>query len=71
MTVRTRARDLVLASVMFPLLLPTLLAAVAATRELFGGAPLDELTDYIMLMLIFDVLFGVGGLAMFDTLMEG
>ncbi|MBI5536116.1 MAG: heme exporter protein CcmB [Deltaproteobacteria bacterium] len=71
MTVRTRARDLVLASVMFPLLLPTLLAAVAATRELFGGAPFDELTDYLLLMVVFDLLFGVGGLSMFGALIEG
>jgi len=71
MTVRTRARDLVLASVMFPLLLPTLLAAVAATRELFGGAPFDELTDYLLLMLVFDLIFGAGGLSMFGALIEG
>lgn len=71
MTVRTRARDLVLASVMFPLLLPTLLAAVAATRELFGGAPLSELVDYLLLMLVFDAIFTAGGLSMFGSLMEG
>ena len=71
MTVRTRARDLVLASVMFPLLLPMLLAAVAATRELFGGAPFDELTDYLLLMLVFDTIFGAGGLSMFGALIEG
>ena len=71
MTVRTRARDLVLASVMFPLLLPTLLAAVAATRDLFGGASLPELLDYLMLMTVFDVVFAIGGLTMFGPLMEG
>ncbi len=42
MTVRTRARDLLLATVLFPLLAPTLLAAVAATRELLGGASLPS-----------------------------
>ncbi|MFS8069679.1 MAG: heme exporter protein CcmB, partial [Byssovorax sp.] len=46
MTVRTRARDLVLASVLFPLLAPTLLAAVAGTRELLNGVPLADLVDY-------------------------
>jgi len=71
MTVRTRARDLVLASVMFPLLLPTLLAAVAATRDLFGGAPLAELLDYLLLMTVFDAVFAIGGLTMFGPLMEG
>jgi heme exporter protein B len=70
MTVRTRARDLLLAVVLFPLLAPTLLAAVAATRELFGGATFDELYDYFKLMGVFDVVFVSGGLALFGSLME-
>lgn len=71
MTVRTRARDLVLASVLFPLLAPTLLAAVAGTRELFGGAPISELTDYAVLMGVFDLVFIAGGLGLFDLIIEG
>lgn len=71
MTVRTRARDLVLASVLFPLLAPTLLAAVAATRELCGGASIAELKDYLVLMGVFDFVFWAGGLSLFGVLMEG
>lgn len=71
MTVRTRARDLVLATVLFPLLSPTLLAAVAATRELLAGAPLGALGDYLAIMAVFDVVFMAGGLALFDVLIEG
>jgi len=70
MTVRTGARDLMLAVVLFPLLSPTLLAAVAATRELLGGVPLAELWDYLKLMGVFDVVFLAGGLGMFGTLVE-
>ncbi len=70
MTVRTRARDLLLAIVLFPLLAPVLLTAVAATRELFGGAPLSELGDYFKLMGVFDVVFVSGGLTLFGTLVE-
>ena len=44
----------------FPLLAPTLLAAVAATRELFNGVPLAELGDYLKLMGVFDVVFIAG-----------
>jgi heme exporter protein B len=71
MTVRTRARDLVLASVLFPLLAPTLLAGVAGTRELLGGAPTSELVDYFALMGVFDVVFIAGGLGLFELLVEG
>lgn len=71
MTVRTAARDLMLAVVLFPLIAPTLLAAVAGTRELLGGASITELGDYFRLMLVFDAVFTAGGLALFGTLVEG
>ena len=70
MTVRTHARDLLLAVVLFPLLSPTLLSAVAATRELLNGAPISELADYLKLMGMFDLLFVSGGLMLFGTLVE-
>ena len=70
MTVRTGARDLALAMVLFPLLAPALLAAVAGTRALFGGAQLGELGDYLQLMGLFAALFTAGGLALFGTLIE-
>jgi heme exporter protein B len=71
MTVRTNSRDLVLASVLFPLLLPALLAAVAACRELFAGAPVGELRDYLVILTIFDIVFTTGGLALFGSLIDG
>ncbi len=70
MTVRTHARDLLLAVVLFPLLSPTLLSAVASTRELLNGAPVSELGDYFKLMGVFDVVFVSGGLMLFGTLVE-
>jgi heme exporter protein B len=70
MTVRTRARDLLLAIVLLPLLSPTLLASVAATRELLGGASLSELGDYLKLMGLFDAIFVTGGLALFGMLID-
>jgi heme exporter protein B len=71
MTIRTRARDLVLASVMLPLLAPSLLAGVTATRELLGGASLVELRDYFVLLGLFGLVFVVGGLGLFETVLEG
>jgi heme exporter protein B len=71
MTVRTRARDLVLAIVLFPLLAPALLAAVGATRDLLDGQPLAILTGWFKVMLIFDVAFVAGGLALFGPLADG
>jgi heme exporter protein B len=76
MTVRTRARDLVLATVLFPLLSPTLIASVAATRELVqivaaGQTPqLADVGDYLMLLGVFDVVSLLGGLGLFGALVD-
>jgi heme exporter protein B len=70
MTVRTRARDLVLATVLFPLLSPTLVSGVAATREIFLGAAFDEVRDYLVLLGTFDFVAVAGGLAMFGALLD-
>lgn len=70
MTARTRARELVLAVVLFPLLAPCLITAVVATRELLDGARLGELVDYLLLIGVFDVAFVAGGLGLFGALIE-
>lgn len=71
MTVRTRARDLVLASVLLPLVAPSLLAGVAGTRALFTGASFAELGDYFVLMGVFGFVFIAGGLGLFESVLEG
>jgi len=70
MTVRTRARDLVLATVIFPLLSPTLLSGVAATREIVAGATIAEVRDYLILLLTFDAIAVAGGLGLFGALVD-
>ena len=71
MTVRTGARDLVLAIVLFPLLSPTLMAAVGATRDLLDGQSLAELYGWFKVMWIFDLAFLAGGLTLFGALADG
>jgi heme exporter protein B len=61
----------VLAVVLLALLAPAVLTAVAATRELLGGASLTELGDYFRLLAVFDVAFVAGGLGLFGTLVDG
>ena len=76
MTVRTRARELILATVLFPLLSPSLLSSVSATREIFyaaqSGMPVDmgEVSDWLLLLGVFDTVAIVGGLTMFGALLE-
>jgi heme exporter protein B len=70
MTVRTRARDLVLATVLFPLLSPTLVSGVAATREIFAGAPFADIHDYLLLLGTFDLVSVLGRIALFGALVD-
>jgi heme exporter protein B len=70
MTVKTRARELILAAVLFPLLSPTLVVGVSATRELVDGARLADLMDYVKLLAAFDVLFVTIGALVFGPVIE-
>lgn len=70
MSVRTRARDLMLSVVLFPLASPGLLAGIVATREVLGGAPLDEMFEWLRILIAFDLVGIVCGLVFFETLMS-
>ena len=60
-----------LAIVLFPLLSPMLLAAVASTKDLFDGQPFALLAGYFKVMLVFDVAFIAGGVSLFGSLADG
>ena len=63
MTVRTRARDLVLAIVLFPLLSPVLICGVVGTRKAFELQPFDSYSGFLGLMgvsVLITLLLGVG-----------
>jgi heme exporter protein B len=70
LTVKTRARDLALAIVLFPLMGPALLTAIAATRSLFSAPTQTELLPYVVLLAIFDAIFWAAGLSLFGALVE-
>lgn len=70
MSVRTRARDLMLSVVLFPLSSPGLVAGVVATREVLGGAPLEETLEWLRILLAFDLVAIVAGLVLFEPLMS-
>lgn len=66
---RTRARDLLLAVVLYPLVSPALLSGVVATRDLFQGASLAGVSDWVRMLVIFDLVFLAGGIALLDVLL--
>lgn len=70
MTVRTRARDLVLAIVLFPLLSPALVCGVAGTRSAFETQPFEDYRGFIALMGLFVFVGAAVGVALFGALLE-
>jgi heme exporter protein B len=69
-TVRLRAREVMLPLLMLPVLAPLLLGAVKATAAALAGDPLGELGAWLQLLAAFDVLMLVAGLATYGYLLE-
>ena len=69
-TVRLRAREVMLPLLMLPVLAPLLLAAVKATSAALAGDPFGELGAWLQLLGAFDVIMVVAGLATYGYLLE-
>lgn len=69
-TVRMRAREVMLPLLMLPVIAPLLLAAVKATTAALGGDPFGELGAWLQLLVAFDILMLVAGLATYGYLLE-
>jgi heme exporter protein B len=53
-----------------PVSVPLTIAAVYATTELIQGRGLPDIRDYLTLMVVFDVVFFVVALLVFDYVVE-
>ena len=69
-TVRLRAREVLLPLLILPVLAPLLLAAVNATEAALAGDPFGELSAWLQLLVGFDVVMLVAGLATYGYLLE-
>jgi heme exporter protein B len=70
MTVRTRARDLVLAIVLFPLLSPVLVCGVVGTRKAFELQPFESYSGFLGLMAVSVVITLMLGVGLFGALVD-
>lgn len=69
-TVRMRAREVMLPLLMLPVIAPLLLAAVKATAAALAGDPLDELAAWLQLLVGFDLVMLLAGAAGYGFLLE-
>lgn len=63
---RSRARDVLLPLLLFPMLVPVLIAAAKATTALLAGDALGDAGTWIRLLAAFDVVFLAGTFALFE-----
>jgi heme exporter protein B len=70
LTVRMRAREVMLPLLVLPIVAPLLLAAVKATGASLSGDPLGELGSWLQLLLAFDIIMLVVGAGTYGFLLE-
>lgn len=70
LTFRARARELLLPLVLFPLMIPVILATVRCMESVLRTGALGDAMPWLRLLLGFDVIFLTVGLLIFDRVIE-
>jgi heme exporter protein B len=70
MAVQTRTRDVMLPILLFPVVIPVVVAAVEASGGFLQGIPISELMYWINLLLVYDVIFIAIAFMVFDYVVE-
>jgi heme exporter protein B len=70
MAVQTRTRDVLLPILLFPVVIPILIAAVKASSSFLQGLELSEIMPYINLLIVYDVIFIAAAYMVFDYVVE-
>jgi heme exporter protein B len=69
-TLRARARELLLPLVLFPLMIPVILATIRCTEEVLRTGQFGDQVAWLRLLLGFDVIFLTAGVLIFDWVIE-
>lgn len=70
LSINTRAREVMLPILLFPVMVPVLIAGVRATGSLLDGEPLSELSHWLRLLLAYDAIFIAVAFLLFDYVVE-
>jgi heme exporter protein B len=68
--VHTRAREVMLPILLFPIVVPLMIAAVKITGGLLDGQPLSEMGNWLNLLVGFDIIFLTVSYMTFDYVVE-
>jgi len=70
MTVHARAREVMLPVLLFPLILPVIIAAVKLTAGVLDGQSWSAMRQWLQLLIGFDVIFAATAFVVFDYVVE-
>ncbi len=70
MAVQARTRDILLPVLLFPLVIPVVVAAVKACSGFLQALPVEEISPWINLLVVYDVVFLTVGWMVFDKVVE-
>jgi heme exporter protein B len=70
MAVQTRTRDILLPILLFPVVIPLVVAAVNASNGFLQGLPWTDLSTWVNLLIVYDVVFIAVAFMVFDYVVE-
>jgi heme exporter protein B len=70
MAVQTRTRDILLPILLFPVVIPVLIAAVKASSGFLQGIPMADIWPWLNLLIVYDVIFIAVAFMVFDYIVE-
>jgi heme exporter protein B len=70
MVIHTRARDVLLPILLFPVVVPVLISAVRLTAAILDALPFDEAKKWLGILVAFDAIFMALSFVLFDYIVE-
>ena len=70
MAIQTRTRDILLPILLFPLVIPVLIAAVKASGGILQGDTFQDIRNWVNLLVVYDVIFIAIAFMLFDYVVE-
>ena len=70
MAVQTRTRDILLPILLFPVVIPVLIAAVKASSGFLQGIPMADIWSWLNLLIVYDIIFTAVAFMVFDYIVE-
>jgi heme exporter protein B len=70
MAVQTRTRDVLLPILLFPMVIPILIAAVKSSTGFLQSSAMVDILPWINLLVVYDVIFIAAAFMVFDYIVE-